>query len=103
MLKCMNKKVLAGLAAAALGVLVFAPNLIGAALPLLLIAACPLSMVFMMRAMGGGQKSSDAPARVVGETATATDDARLRELEEEVNRLKIEAQLGSRDRSGSES
>lgn len=59
---CMNGKVVAGLAVVGLGVWVVAPNLIGAAAPLLLLAACPLSMVFMMRGMGGmGQASSTQP------------------------------------------
>lgn len=100
MLKCMNKQVLVGLAAIAIGVLVFAPKL-GPALPLLVMAACPLSMVVMMRAMGGEKKTDDVPADVAGPTATASGDARLRELEEEVNRLKVEAQLSDRNRSGS--
>lgn len=49
---CLNWKVVAGLALVAVGVWLFAPHLIGAALPLLVVAACPLSMFFMMRGMG---------------------------------------------------
>lgn len=45
--KCLNPKVLIGLGLVALGFLIFAPQLLPAALPLLLIAACPLSMVAM--------------------------------------------------------
>ncbi len=52
---CFNWKVAAGLATVGVGIWAVAPNLIGAALPLLLVAACPLSMFFMMRGMGGGQ------------------------------------------------
>jgi hypothetical protein len=52
---CFNWKVVAGLAAVGVGIWAVAPNLIGAAVPLLLVAFCPLSMVFMMRGMGGGQ------------------------------------------------
>ena len=52
---CFNWKVLVGLAAVGLGVWLVAPDLIGAALPLLLLAACPLSMLVMMRGMQGGQ------------------------------------------------
>jgi len=52
---CFNWKVVAGLATVGVGIWAVAPNLIGAALPLLLVAACPLSMFFMMRGMGGGQ------------------------------------------------
>ncbi|MGH2532800.1 MAG: heavy metal-binding domain-containing protein [Thermomicrobiales bacterium] len=56
---CFNKKVIGGLAIVALGVLVVAPNLFLTALPLLLVAACPLSMLLMGRAMmGGGQRAA---------------------------------------------
>lgn len=50
--KCLNPKVLLGLAVVAIGVAIFAPKALAAALPLLLIAACPLSMVVMMIMMG---------------------------------------------------
>ncbi|QLG13418.1 DUF2933 domain-containing protein (plasmid) [Deinococcus sp. D7000] len=50
---CLNWKVLAGLAALAMG-LYFAvsPGVFTAALPFLLAAACPLSMLLMMRMRG---------------------------------------------------
>lgn len=50
---CLNPKVLAGLAVVGVGVLVIAPNLAASVLPLLVVLACPLSMLFMMRAMRG--------------------------------------------------
>lgn len=40
---CLNKKVLAGVAIAAAAVYLLAPGLIGAALPVLVVAICPLS------------------------------------------------------------
>lgn len=46
--KCFNPKVLLSLAIIGVGVAVFAPELFLSVLPLLLIAACPLSMVVMM-------------------------------------------------------
>jgi hypothetical protein len=52
---CIDWKVVAGLAAIAVGVLVVQPRLFISALPVLLVAACPLSMVLMMwgmRSMG---------------------------------------------------
>lgn len=52
---CLNWKVLAGLAIVGLVIWIVAPDFVGAALPLLLIAACPLSMLVMMRGMQGGQ------------------------------------------------
>lgn len=69
---CLNWKVLAGLALVAVGVGVYRPDLLGAALPILLLAACPLSMLWMMRSMNQGEgmgaqstqnsDSSDDPA-----------------------------------------
>ncbi len=52
---CLNWKVLVGLAVVGLAVWVVAPRLVLAALPLLLIVACPLSMLVMMGRMRGGQ------------------------------------------------
>lgn len=49
---CLNRNVLIGLAAVGLGLFLFAPNLALAALPFLLLAACPLSMVLMPLLMG---------------------------------------------------
>ncbi len=51
--RCLNWKVIAGLAVVGVGIGAVAPNLLRAALPLLIVAACPLSMFFMMRGMGG--------------------------------------------------
>lgn len=50
---CFNWKVLAGLGVVALGIFLVAPTMVLGALPLLLLAACPLSMLFMMRGMNG--------------------------------------------------
>lgn len=50
--KCLNPKVLIGLALVAVALFVFAPKFALASLPLLLIAACPLSMIVMMGMMG---------------------------------------------------
>src|SRR5215212_6235595 len=51
---CLNPKVLAGLAAVGVGIYLVAPDLVLAALPILLLVACPLSMLLMMWAMRGG-------------------------------------------------
>ncbi|MGH3452757.1 MAG: DUF2933 domain-containing protein [Haloechinothrix sp.] len=50
---CFNRKVIAALAAVGLGLWLLSPNLLAGVVPLLLLAACPLSMIFMMRAMPG--------------------------------------------------
>jgi hypothetical protein len=52
---CLNWKVLASLAAVGVGVYLFAPRLLAEAVPVLLLAACPLSMLLMMWAMQRSQ------------------------------------------------
>ncbi|MBA2316427.1 MAG: DUF2933 domain-containing protein [Euzebyales bacterium] len=74
---CLNKKVLLGLGAAAVGVLLLAPQWLGAALPLLLLAACPLSMVFMMMAMRGGGRRAVPTQREGSHETVAELEARL--------------------------
>ena len=70
---CFNKKVLAGLAVVALGILVVAPNLFLGMLPLLLFAACPLSMLFMGKAMMGGQRGAVSERAASGGLDPALD------------------------------
>jgi hypothetical protein len=72
---CMNWKVIGGLAALGLGIWAFAPNLARAALPLLVLAACPLSMLLMMRAMRGqnGGSCSRQEADTEARGASAKD------------------------------
>lgn len=65
---CLNWKVVAGLLVVGLGILVVSPSLALTALPLLLVAACPISMLLMMRGMGGRQcapqsNQTNEPAR----------------------------------------
>jgi hypothetical protein len=55
---CIDWKVVAGLAAVAVGIFLFQPRFFLAALPVLLVAACPLSMVLMM----WGMRSMARPA-----------------------------------------
>ena len=54
---CFDWRVIAGLAAVGIAVVVVAPGLLGGALPLLLLAACPISMLVMMRSMRKRQMS----------------------------------------------
>lgn len=94
---CFNKRVLVGLGIVALAVFAFSPSLLGAVAPLLILAVCPLSMVFMMRAMNRGGTSCGTDQQGAGDARTATQsvggDVKLGELEEEVNRLKAQLQL----------
>jgi len=78
---CLDKKVLAGAAVAAAAIYVLAPNLIGAALPVLVMAICPLSMLLMMKAMSRRDDAAE-PARDNGA------DAELAELRREVAELR---------------
>ena len=59
-----NAKVVAALAAVALAIYLVVPNFFYAALPLLILAACPLSMFLMMRMMSGSktdEREADSP------------------------------------------
>ena len=51
-MKCFNWKVIAALAATGIGLYALAPGAAAAAVPLLILAVCPLSMLLMTRAMG---------------------------------------------------
>lgn len=59
---CYDWRVISALVAVGGGILLFAPGLIGAALPLLIVAACPLSMMLMMKTMGNGNEQNAAAA-----------------------------------------
>lgn len=58
---CFNWKVVVGLIGVGLGVVVLAPALIAPVLPLLLLAACPLSMMAMMWGMHAGKGEAESP------------------------------------------
>jgi septal ring factor EnvC (AmiA/AmiB activator) len=77
---CFNWKVLVGLAAVGLGVWVVAPDLVGLALPLLILLACPLSMLFMARGMQGGQSASQPEQASRPADVRLTRDEQLTEL-----------------------
>ena len=55
---CYDWRVLTALAGAGVGIYLIAPGLLAAALPILLLAACPLSMLLMMKAMSGPSASA---------------------------------------------
>ena len=59
---CIDWKVVAGLAAVAVGIFLVQPRLFASALPVLLVAACPLSMVLMMWGMRGMSQPAQPPA-----------------------------------------
>lgn len=59
---CMNPKVLIGLAAVAVGLFLFAPQVALSALPVLILLACPLSMGLMALMMGRKTQSGATTA-----------------------------------------
>ena len=89
---CFNWKVIAGLSAVGVGVWVVAPNLIGVALPLLLVLACPISMFFMMRGMGGGQCATRPGQEQQAALAGLTRDEQLVELKAQLAKLQGQQQ-----------
>lgn len=89
---CLNWKVVAGLAVVGVIVLVLAPQYLWAALPVLLIAACPLSMLLMMRGMrGGGSQGALPPAeRSPAPAMEQMHDEQLAELHARLSGLQEE-------------
>ncbi len=55
---CLKWKVLAGQAATGVGVYLVSPDMVLAALPILLLAVCPLSMLLMMWGMQQSQEQN---------------------------------------------
>lgn len=80
---CLNRKVLAGAAVAALAVIALAPDAFRTVAPLLILAVCPLSMVVMMRSMNreSGRCSTERPG---------TSSRSIEEGEAEIARLRAE-------------
>ncbi|MGH2801351.1 MAG: DUF2933 domain-containing protein [Thermoleophilaceae bacterium] len=78
---CFDWRVLGGLAVVGLVIWLYAPQLLGAALPLLFVLICPLSMVLMAWMMRGSMGAQ-------GSQPSATD--RLAALEQEQARLNAE-------------
>ena len=83
-MKCLNWKVIGVLAALDVGIYLVAPGAAAAAVPLLVLAVCPLSMLLMMRAMGSmgrcntrddaGNADADEVARLRAEVAALRDE-----------------------------
>ena len=82
-MKCLNRKVLIGIALVAASAFFLVPSARGA-LPLLLVAACPLSMVLMMGGMakmGSGKNNATDPHPPQDELAAKDAEiARLNDL-----------------------
>jgi hypothetical protein len=83
---CFNHKVMIGLGVVALGVLALAPGAFLAALPVLLVLACPLSMVLMMRGMAGNNQHAEPDQA----PAASSTDAEITRMWAEVDQLRAE-------------
>jgi choline-glycine betaine transporter len=80
---CLDRRVIAVLALAALAVAILAPRALGAALPLLLVAACPISMVAMMVIMS---RTATAPGRSQGVESRRAELAALAQRQRHLER-----------------
>lgn len=92
-MKCLSKNVLIALAAVAAVVVVLKPSWMLTALPLLLLAACPLAMMFMMRHMPGQSGSGDAPRTPAQSEADL--DREIRSLQTELRAFNIDQEHGT--------
>lgn len=110
-MKCLNLKVIAGLAALGLGIWALAPGLALAAAPFLLFLACPISMWLMMRGMNGSSQSEPAAGDRVSTNASVAGEslpelkarlARLDAEQEAIARAVSRQETGSRVQSGQE-
>lgn len=85
---CLNRKVVGGLAVAALAVLAFAPSAFSRVLPLLVVAACPLGMLLMMRGATGACQRKEGEAGETGPGSTPDAAAEIARLRQEVEELR---------------
>ena len=106
---CLNWKVMAALAAVGVGIFTLAPGLAAAALPVLVLAICPLSMLLMMGAMNNiGNGSQSGATRTTGgnrkprsrDEELAQLEAQQQELASKIAVLGAEAEIRSEGRHG---
>jgi len=106
---CLNWKVLVGLAVVGVLVLIVNPQIGLALVPLLLIAACPLSMLIMMLGMQRGKISSTSSSSLAHHASTieASREERLTALHTQLISMQAEqevlaSQITQLEREGSE-
>jgi len=95
---CYDWRVISALAAVGVGVVLFAPDLVALALPLLIVAACPISMALMMRTMGPAHDTTRSPVAL-----DPTQQANLLREELAASRRqqeRLEAELDALDTPG---
>ena len=90
-MRCLDRRVLISLGGIGLAVLVVRPALLGTVLPLLVVLACPLSMLLMMRRTGGEACTS-------GSTRGDSGSHEVEKLRAELTRLRdAQARRASND------
>lgn len=94
---CFNWKVLTALAFLGLGVWIAAPGLLGAALPVLVVAVCPLSMLVMMRRMQGDRSATSAPEEGRPADLPATQAEQLAELRSQLATIRARQESVSKE------
>jgi hypothetical protein len=90
---CLNWKVLASLGALGVAIYLIAPSLVAAALPILLLAACPLSMALMMWSMHrseGQQATRDTEVGLTREEHLVRLHAQQSQLADRIGELERE-------------
>ncbi|AFZ69723.1 DUF2933 domain-containing protein [Deinococcus peraridilitoris] len=95
--KCLNWKVMVGLAVVAAGLFVLvSPAVAVAALPFLVAAICPLSMLLMMKGMGKMQQNAQANAAAAGSAGTTQNSCcapgKTLSREEQIAQLHVQLQ-----------
>ncbi len=86
-MRCWGRKTMFGLLAVALAVALLVPSARSAILPLLVVAACPIGMLVMMRGMTGGR--SEHPA---GNGSPEHPQPSADPKEDEIARLRADVQ-----------
>lgn len=94
---CLNWKVIAGVTLVGVGVWAVAPNLLVAALPILLIAVCPLSMVLMMRSMQGEQHGASAQRSDGVDGRGSPREERLADLKSQLEQTRSQKEAIARE------
>jgi hypothetical protein len=99
---CLNWKVVVGLAALGAGIFLVAPDVASAALPYLVLAICPISMLLIMVAMNHGKAGERrASPEIDGGLAREGQITRLREheatLTEQIRALERDEWTATRD------
>lgn len=91
---CLNWKVVAGLAVVALIVGIVAPQFLLGAIPLLILAACPLSMLLMLAGMRGSRETQSASPLSPSHSEDPTREEQIASLQAQLEALSAESSEG---------